>query len=63
MNNAKEMATCDTNNEDENSADKEHSSDPVQKGEERGCYPLEATKQEKGIIRRRSTQLLEGILH
>ena len=51
------------NNEDENSADERHSTDPVQKGEEtiyeevhaylsRGCYPLEATKQEKASSER-----------
>ena len=61
MSNAEETAICNMNNEDENSADEGHSTDPVQKGEEtiyeevhaylsRGCYPLEATKQEKGII-------------
>ena len=74
MNNS-ETTTCNMN-EDENSVDEEHSSDPVQKGEEttyeevhaylsRHCYPVEATKQEKGIIRMRSKnyQLLEGVLH
>ena len=75
MNNTEETATCNEAAA-ENSADEGHSTDPVQKGEEviyeevhaylsRGCYPLEATKQEKGIIRKRSKnyQLLEGVLH
>ena len=63
MSNVEETATCNMNNEDENSADEGHSTDPVQKGEEtiyeevhaylsRGCYPLEATKQEKASSER-----------
>ena len=73
MDYAEDTATCNTNNEDENTADQEHS-DPVQEEtifEEvhaylsQGHYPLEATKQEKCIIRKRSKnfQLLDGVLH
>ena len=47
MSNAEETATCNMNNEDENSADEGHSTDPVQKGketiyEEVHAYPPEA---------------------
>ena len=56
MSNAEETTTCNMNNEDENSADEGHSTDPVQKGEEtiyeevhaylsRGCYPLSGSYQ------------------
>ena len=75
MNNSEKTTACNTN-ENENPADEEHPLVTVQKGEgtiyeevhaylSRGCYPLKATKQEKGIIRKRSKnyQLLEGVLH
>ena len=74
MDYAEETATCNTSNKDENTADEECSG-PVQKEEviyegvhtylSQGRYPLEATKQEKCIIRKRSKifQLLDGVLH
>jgi len=74
MDYVEDTARCNTNNEDENTNDQEHS-DPVQNEEtayeevhvylSQGCYPLEAKKQEKCIIRKRAKnfQLLDGILH
>ena len=74
MDYGEDTTRCNTNNEDENINDQDHF-DPVQNEEtiyegvhvylSQGRYPLEATKQEICIIRKRAKnfQLLDGVLH